>query len=82
MASRPPLPELDWEAMEAPEILGALLDAFPGRLQAWRHSKLVTGERIASLLQAGRITAMIDASGTISADGYDLLERELTRTGD
>ena len=32
MASRPQLPELDWEAMEAPEILGALLEAFPGRV--------------------------------------------------
>ena len=32
MASRPQLPELDWEAMEAPEILGALLEAFPGRI--------------------------------------------------
>ena len=32
MASRPPLPELDWEAMTAEEILGALLEAFPGRI--------------------------------------------------
>ena len=32
MASPPQLPELDWEAMEAPEILGALLEAFPGRI--------------------------------------------------
>ena len=32
MASRPQLPELDWEAMQAPEILGALLEAFPGRV--------------------------------------------------
>ena len=32
MASRPQLPELDWETMEAPEILGSLLEAFPGRV--------------------------------------------------
>ena len=32
MASRPPLPELDWEAMPAEEILGSLLEAFPGRV--------------------------------------------------
>jgi phosphoadenosine phosphosulfate reductase len=32
VASRPQLPELDYEAMEAEEILGALLDAFPGRV--------------------------------------------------
>ena len=32
MASRPPLPELDYEAMPAEEILGTLLDAFPGRV--------------------------------------------------
>jgi phosphoadenosine phosphosulfate reductase len=32
VASRPLLPELDYEAMPAEEILGALLDAFPGRV--------------------------------------------------
>ena len=32
MASRPQLPELDWESMEAPAIIGALLEAFPGRV--------------------------------------------------
>ena len=32
MASRPQLPELDWEAMAAEEILGAFLEAFPGRV--------------------------------------------------
>jgi len=32
VASRPQLPELDWETMEAPEILGSLLEAFPGRV--------------------------------------------------
>ena len=32
MASRPQLPELDYEAMQPDEILGALLDAFPGRV--------------------------------------------------
>ena len=32
MASRPPLRELDWEAMPAEEILGSLLEAFPGRV--------------------------------------------------
>ena len=32
MPSRPPLPELDYEAMPAEEILGAMLDAFPGRV--------------------------------------------------
>jgi phosphoadenosine phosphosulfate reductase len=30
--SRPQLPELDYEAMEAEEILGTMLDAFPGRV--------------------------------------------------
>ena len=32
MASRPLLPELDYEAMPAEEILRALLEAFPGRV--------------------------------------------------
>jgi phosphoadenosine phosphosulfate reductase len=32
VASRPQLPELDYEAMEAGEILGVLLEAFPGRV--------------------------------------------------
>jgi phosphoadenosine phosphosulfate reductase len=32
VASRPQLPELDYEAMGAEEILGTLLDAFPGRV--------------------------------------------------
>lgn len=32
MASRPQLPERDYEAMEAEEILRTLLDAFPGRV--------------------------------------------------
>ena len=32
MASPPPLPELDWEALAPEEILGALLEAFPGRV--------------------------------------------------
>lgn len=32
MASRPELPELDYEAMAAEEILGTLLDALPGRV--------------------------------------------------
>ena len=32
MASRPQLPELDYESMTAEEILGALLEAFPGRV--------------------------------------------------
>jgi phosphoadenosine phosphosulfate reductase len=32
VASRPQLPELDWEAMPAEEILAALLEAFPGRI--------------------------------------------------
>ena len=32
MASRPQLPEHDYEAMEAEEILRTLLDAFPGRV--------------------------------------------------
>ena len=32
MASRPPLPELDYESMPAEEILGAMLEAFPGRV--------------------------------------------------
>ena len=32
MGSRPQLPELDYEAMDAEEILGAFLDAFPGRV--------------------------------------------------
>ncbi|HEY6016319.1 MAG TPA: phosphoadenylyl-sulfate reductase [Gaiellaceae bacterium] len=32
MASRPPLPERDWESLRAQEILGAVLDAFPGRV--------------------------------------------------
>ena len=31
-ASRPPLPERDWEATSPQEILRALLDAFPGRV--------------------------------------------------
>ncbi len=31
-AGRPPLPELDYEAMPAEEILRALLEAFPGRV--------------------------------------------------
>jgi phosphoadenosine phosphosulfate reductase len=30
--SRPPLPERDWESLGAQEILGAVLDAFPGRV--------------------------------------------------
>ncbi|HZO97776.1 MAG TPA: phosphoadenylyl-sulfate reductase [Gaiellaceae bacterium] len=32
MASRPQLPELDWEALPAERIVEALLDAFPGRV--------------------------------------------------
>jgi phosphoadenosine phosphosulfate reductase len=32
VASRPPLPERDFESMSAEEILGTLLDAFPGRV--------------------------------------------------
>jgi len=32
VASRPALPELDYEAMAAEEILGTLLDALPGRV--------------------------------------------------
>ena len=32
MASRPQLPELDWESMPAEEILRELLSAFPGRV--------------------------------------------------
>jgi phosphoadenosine phosphosulfate reductase len=32
VASRPQLPELDFEAMEAEEILGTFLEAFPGRV--------------------------------------------------
>lgn len=32
MASRPQLPELDYEAMGAEEILGTLLEVFPGRV--------------------------------------------------
>jgi phosphoadenosine phosphosulfate reductase len=32
VASRPELPELDYEAMAAEEILGTLLDALPGRV--------------------------------------------------
>jgi phosphoadenosine phosphosulfate reductase len=32
VASRPQLPELDYEAMSAEEILAALLEAFPGRI--------------------------------------------------
>ena len=32
MVNRPPLPELDWEALPAEEILGALLDLPPERI--------------------------------------------------
>ena len=32
MASPPQLPERDWESMQPEEILGAMLDAFPGRV--------------------------------------------------
>ena len=32
MASRPPLPERDYETLGAEEILQALLEAFPGRV--------------------------------------------------
>ena len=32
MASRPPLPERDWEALGAEEVVGAVVDAFPGRV--------------------------------------------------
>ena len=32
MPSPPPLPELDYESMQAEEILGVLLDLFPGRV--------------------------------------------------
>ncbi len=32
MPSRPPLPELDYEALQAEEILRVLLEAFPGRV--------------------------------------------------
>ncbi len=59
------------------EIIGALEDAFPGRLQAWPHGKLATGESIASLVETGPPEDLIDRSGKISAAGYDALSEDL-----
>ena len=61
MASRPQLPELDWESMEAPEILGALLEAFPGRVSlacSFQKEESVLVDMLYSIAPDARVFAL------------------------
>jgi phosphoadenosine phosphosulfate reductase len=61
VASRPQLPEVDYEAMEAEEILRALLDAFPGRVSlacSFQKEESVLLDMLFSLEPHARVFAL------------------------
>jgi phosphoadenosine phosphosulfate reductase len=61
VASRPQLPELDYEAMEAEQILHTLLDAFPGRVSlacSFQKEESVLLEMLFALEPKARVFAL------------------------
>jgi phosphoadenosine phosphosulfate reductase len=59
--SRPELPERDYEAMEAEEILGAVLEAFPGRVSlacSFQKEESVLLDMLFALEPAARVFAL------------------------
>jgi phosphoadenosine phosphosulfate reductase len=61
VASRPQLPELDWESMPAEGILGELLSAFPGRVSlacSFQKEESVLLDMLLSIDPAARVFAL------------------------
>ena len=77
MASRPQLPELDYELMRADEILGALLDAFPGRVSlacSFQKEESVLLDMLAGLDRPARLVRRGDGVRHERTGLVDLLD--------
>lgn len=83
--ARPRIHEVEVEAAaDAGEavldaLCGALLDALPGELRRWSHSKLSTGLALARLRSAGGLGPAF--RGAVPTATLDALERRLGRRG-
>jgi phosphoadenosine phosphosulfate reductase len=61
MRSRPPLPDLEWESLEARALLAAVLDAFPGRVSlacSFQKEEAVLLDMLFGLDRGARVFAL------------------------